>query len=177
MAQKKAPQKPKAKTSKVKTPRFFSLANRKFVVLLVVVLAAAAYGSYKLYSASAGTYKRGYPTVADCMKFNPDPYLAIGVTNQTQCTKTLQGFLNNARSQNSNQGFYSYWPYLEIDGNFGNKTKLATVVFQNQLTSAWTLSGYTTFDQLAGDGAVGPTTWRKIEDYCRKTTLKNYCGF
>lgn len=145
---------------------FFNLRNRKFVVLLVLILGFASYGSYKLYSTSAYTSKRAYPTVKECYAFKP--YLYEGVGGQGACVKTLQDFLNHVRV------FYgsklAIWPSLSVDGAFGPRTKLAVTVFQGQTDRI-----------ITADGKVGPQTWDKIQDQCWKFQptygLAAWCGY
>lgn len=151
-------------------PTALSLRNRKFVVLLVLILGFASYGSYKLYSTSAAYPKRAFPYVKECRKF--DPFLYKGVPNQSACVKTVQAFYNRIRPYN--RDLWGMWPELAVDGIFGDRTKLVTAVFQgNSLVDH---GGYT----VNNNGAVDYQTWTKITDYCyiyKNFGVLEWCGY
>jgi peptidoglycan hydrolase-like protein with peptidoglycan-binding domain len=170
-ANKKLPTKSAKKSTKtkktIKLPGFFR--SKRFVVLLVFVVAFAALGSYRLYSSQAA---RAYPTVNQCLAFKNSLVLSQG-TNQTACTKTLQGFLNRYRVETGNTR-NTNWPRLGVDGAFGGKTKQAVVAFQ------FTAKGLGTRITRV-DGIVGKQTWNAIELACSnsrgnpRNSMSTYC--
>lgn len=135
-----------------KLPGFFNLANRKFVILLIVFVAAAGFGTWKLYSTQAAGAGKYEPVVA-CVNRSPRPKLQWGMTDEKTgepCIKTLQGFLN-ASGTGGRQ--------LSIDGDFYDQTKAAVIHFQNN-------KNFFVGANLKVDGIVGDQTWEQIRIHC-----------
>jgi len=171
---KKSPAKKAKKGTDVKRlsklPGFFSFANKKFVLLALFLVGFAAFGSYKMYYSSAQTAKSSN-TIYKCThdKYDPSPYLYKGVPNQTSCVRAVQAFLNNDRAikyGDSNAG----WPYLTVDGAYGNQTAQAVAAFQIS-------------EQRKGhevNGSVTKDTWGAISTECisygTQHWLRFHCG-
>ena len=128
-----------------KLPSFFSFANRKFVILLIVFVAAAGFGTWKLYSTQAAGGGK-YPPVVACYKWKPLLKEGMTVKNSGQtCIWTLQVFLNDR-----GQGI------IAVDGKFGPQTREAVKRYQRTRG-------------ITADGIVGGQTWGAMRDHCYAT--------
>lgn len=133
-----------------KLPAAFSFSNRRFATLVFVVLGMALTGSYFLYQSYAAVPPWPGATIHDCATTKPT--LQTGVTNQDDCVKTAEAFLNTARAQHPE--VHAYWPYLsEPNGTFDSQTRDAVKWFQG-------MHGTT------ADGIVGSVTWDRMMSEC-----------
>jgi hypothetical protein len=146
--------KPSAKKQTTKQSRLpHILGSRRVAVLLVFILAFATFGSYRLYTSRAA----GRPSIHACYQFRNSLVLRQGVTGQAGCVMALQSFLNRDRMQRGIAPS-SGWPNLQVDGDFGPKTKQAVLAFQLTLRKAGVSIGV--------DGVVGRETWLRIYNEC-----------
>lgn len=114
-------------------------------MVLVVVVAFAGVGGYRLYQTNASS-----PTIQECSRFRP--FLYEGVRNQVLCVKTVQRYLNSFRSHDGQQNNPA-WPLLTVDGIYGPKTK--------QAFKAWEFGRIRT-----PNGNVESGDWIQVSNWC-----------
>lgn len=132
----KSSKKPVKKSNK-KLPGFFSFRNKRFVILLIVVVLAAGIGSYVMYKrSSAATYKN----VVRCSQLK----ITLRRGSSGPCVSSVQNLLNVYRSG---------WSSISVDGKFGSITEDRVRRFQSA-------------NGLVSDGIVGSKTYAKFQEKC-----------
>jgi hypothetical protein len=142
-----------------KLPAFFSFSNRKFVLLLTLVVTIAGLGSWKLYQTSAvDQYGKHFPSVYQCNKFKP--VLKVG-TPKGGCIYTVQAYLNQHPYGQRTSG-----NKLSVDGIYGSNT-------------AYSVSRYKSKVNLKADGVVSAKMWDNMMYWCRNyypdQSFRNVC--
>jgi murein DD-endopeptidase MepM/ murein hydrolase activator NlpD len=150
-----APKK-RATSTKSRKPSFLQSllsGKRKWAVLGVFLVLFGAVGTYMLRPSSADT-------ISGC-----GTYSTANQYTSYNCVKYLQRMINGTNYKNT--GFLYYGAFLDVDGNYGPKTKSAVIGFQK------TTANNTT--PLVVDGITGPKTWGAL---CyRVKSLKSNTAF
>lgn len=157
------------KTTKTrKLPSFFSFRNKQFVVLLVIVIGMAGFGSYQIYKNSVAAAFKSPGSLSWCQANS----VTLRQGSSGECVRNLRRFLNDYRRVYGEQNrMFNH----TVEPYFDDVTKWNVVVFQQR----W---GY-----LLGnaDGIVGPRTYGVIRTICdnvlrhRNSEAPNaeqYCG-
>ncbi|HTE57657.1 MAG TPA: peptidoglycan-binding protein [Verrucomicrobiae bacterium] len=150
---KKVPAKSSNKGKQVKKasklPGFFSLSNKKFILLTVFIVGFVVAGSYWLYQSSSARVAKDDSTVQGCE--------ALGVVlkqgSKGSCVKAVQKVLNSAKTK---YGSTAHWGYLTEDGVYGPATALTVAAYQKRVNSSPFFPDRRPIDV---DGSVGPQTW------------------
>lgn len=126
--------------------------RRNLAAALALTCAVAVMGTLVAPLPAEASGHRQAPTMEYCLWFKFT--LRVGTT-QTECTATLQDFLNVHKYLNGRSDL------INVDGIFGPATKAAVEYYQ----------GWWSIPRLKVDGIVGPITWEYIHATCRSWQL------
>jgi peptidoglycan hydrolase-like protein with peptidoglycan-binding domain len=139
-------------TKTKKTPKkllgFVNLKNRRFVLMIVVVLGFAAGGTFWLYDSSSAATRKNLNTVSGCRASGV--VLRSGSTGS--CVQVVQSVLNAANNVYRDAA----WGDISTDGNYGPVTGLAVTQYQQAINARFN-------PDIATDGIVGAKTWYYLD--------------